>query len=777
MEANNNNERYVALLRLKDHILPYYDDLEELFSDVRDKLKRAWIVAGATETTPNETPFGGFRGFESRLITAKIAEIIEQHRYLDPDETYTFIRDLYIETPDPESRSQLIKLAEKLASPTLQVWERYGPVVQEILAEKLSEEQEIGSIAALATTIASEILEPDIAGTTWSSSAVTLRTGAIVHSDALAKARRKVIETIAAYAETVTGQDDALKSAVSSLFDCGRWPRNGTEKPELAAMILSDLGNVIERLIAFVPRASLNARQDIEYQLHQYWGWNRSLPEYLSSTEEVVQAHQALVENMIKLRETLNRDEDFIIFKTIVGFRSVFPHQWDAERFDVTRDENVRHQLQDELADSITAENWSTWKSRLVTASSVKSNDLATFPPYTRFLSVVAKRQPALAFELLFDRNILPEWTIRPIASALLEGELRADVEALLLRWLDQGQFVRGVAGLAVSSSNIGTTLISKAAERAIHDADEAASTALVAGAARHYADNPAFWRDEIFFPCLTVLQQANNHGWIYRSWHRPGHNSLFDNLAAEQSRAVLKAMVGLPRLNYQAEQILKSIAAAQHQMVLDWLGQRVGIAAQDSSLDFEATPFSFQTLQEALQPHPRNVIALVREWYDRGDGYGRWVTSRFLSQVYPDFQEPLPTELLDIIDSADTKDLAFVASSLQGFGGRAELLPILRAILASHAADDDVAEVVSRVLLETGVMKGEFGAAQTYQAKADQLVPWLADGNSRVAEFAARQIHTFQMMVASENRRAQEEIAMRRLRYGEPLEADDGGP
>lgn len=231
LEADNNNERYEALVRLKDDVLPHYDDLEELFSEVRDKLKRAWTVAGETDAVPYETPFGGFRGHESHQVTAQIAEIIEQYRYLDPDETYTFTRDLYVQTSDTESRNQLIKLAERLASPTLQVWERYGPVVQEILAEKLSEEQDIASIAALATTIASKILEPNITGTTWSSSAVTLRTGAIVHSDTLAKARRKVIETIAAYAETVTGQDDALKSAVSSLFDSGRWPQNGAESP------------------------------------------------------------------------------------------------------------------------------------------------------------------------------------------------------------------------------------------------------------------------------------------------------------------------------------------------------------------------------------------------------------------------------------------------------------------------------------------------------------------------------------------------------------------
>ena len=773
LEAENNNDRYEALARLKDDVLPHYDDVEGLFSEIRDKLKKAWLVAGATGTVPHETPFGGFAGYEPHQITGQITEIIEQYRYLDPEATYTFVCDLYVQTSDADSRNQLIKLAETIASPTLQVWERCGPAIQVILAEMLSKEQDIAKIAPLATTIASQILQPEVTGTTSSSTTITFHRGAVVHSSGLAKARRMAIETIAVYAESVTDDDDALQSAVSSLFDSGRWPQNGVESPELAAMILSDLAFAVERIIGFAPEVSHNARQDIESQLLRYWRANRSLPKYLPSTETVVEAHQKLVENMIRLREFLNADEEFVAFKTIVGYKSVFPHQWDEERWDFESDETVRELRQDELADSIAPENWSTWKSWLATAASVKSNDLATFPPYARFLSAVAARQPTLAFELLSDRSILPDWTIHPIAYALLEGELRADVVALLRQWLDEGRFVQEIARLAVSTSNVDATLISKVAERAIHDADEAACTALVAGAARDYAGNPGFWREEIFFPCLTVLQQADNHEWIERSWPRPGHNSLFDNLSAEQSSAVLRAMVGLPRVSYRAEQILSSIAATCPQMVLDWLEQRVEIAAQDSSSGFEETPFSFQSLHEALQPHPRNVITLVREWYDRGDGYGRWVTSRFLSQVYPNFEEPLPTVLADIIDNADTDDLAFVASSLQGFDGRAELLPVLRAILASDKANDEIAQAVSRVLLETGVMTGEFGAAQTYQAKADQLVPWLGDENIRVADFAAREIHKFEMLVASENRRAQEEIMMRRLQHGEPLEAD----
>ena len=777
LAAKNNNERHEALGQLRDYVLPHYDDLQAVFPEIRDKLKEAWLVAGETETVPHATPFGGFRGIEPHQVTGQIAGIMEQYRYVDLDETYAFTRDLYVQTSDPKSQNELVNLAESLARPTLEIWQRYGSVVQERLAETLSKEEDIASIAPIATTIVHQILEPDITGKTWSSNAMTLHRGVIVHSDALEKARRMVVETIAAYAGSVTGDDDALQSAVNSLFDSGRTPQSGAESPELAAMILSDLAHAVECMIGFAPKASLNARQDIESQLLRYWRWNKLLPEHLRSAATVVEAHDRLVKNMIGLREALNADEDFVVFKTIVGYGSVFPHQWDEGGSDFERDEAVRRQRQDELADSITPENWSTWKSRLATAANVKSIDLATLPPYRRFLSAIAARQPRLAFELLFDRGILPNWTIGPIARALLDGELRGDGEALLGQWLDQGRFVGEIADLAVSAVNVEATLISKVAERAVHDADEAACTTLVVGAIGRYADNPEFWRDEIFFPCLVVLQQADAHEWIHRSWHQPGEDSLFANLTTEQSRAVLEAMVSVEHIDFPAEQILTSIAATRHQMVLDWFGQRIEIAAQETSLDFDFVPFSFQSVHEALQPYPREVIASMRQWRDRDDGDGGWDVAHFLSRIYPNFEEPLPSTLLNFVDSADAEDLAFVASSLQGFQGRAELLPVLRAILASDVANDDIERDVSQVLHETGVMTGEFGAAQTHQAKADLLRPWLDDESTRVVKFATGEIHSLELMVASETRRAQEEIAMRKLQYGEPLEADDEGP
>ena len=184
LAAENNNERYDALVRLKDEVLPHYDDLQGGFSEVREKLKGVWLVVGETETVPYETPFGDFGGHEPHQVTGQIAEIMQQYRYVQLGETYAFVHDLYVQTSDTESRNQLVKLAESIASPTREICQRYGPLVQVRLAEALSKEEDFASIAPLAIAIASKILKPDITGASSSSTTVTFHRGAIVYSGA-----------------------------------------------------------------------------------------------------------------------------------------------------------------------------------------------------------------------------------------------------------------------------------------------------------------------------------------------------------------------------------------------------------------------------------------------------------------------------------------------------------------------------------------------------------------------------------------------------------------
>ncbi|MEM6831979.1 MAG: RelA/SpoT domain-containing protein [Pseudomonadota bacterium] len=773
LKATDNNERKDTAERLRDDVLPYYDDPQTEFPDIREKLKQAWLAAHDTATKSRETPFGNYPGAEPHDVAKVIADILERYRYLDPEATYAVIRDLFIQTNDPDSRKHLTSLAERLSAHTLQIWEKFGPIMQTRLAAALKAEENLDAMAPIAAVICGEILKPDIAGTSSSSNTVTFHTGPVIYSGALAAARRDALDILIQLAADAPSEDDQ-RLAISNLFIVGSGPQHGAYSNDVTAMILGDSAQMLHALQPILKQKRMDVRQDYEQRILHLWQRYRSLPDYVISDAKIAEAQAHLIEAIVTIRDALNEDNEFVIFKTLVGFRSVFPHMWEDDGSDFRKNERIRNEFQEELLDTISEANWDEWKQRLGQAAAILSNDLATFPPLVRFFEQIATRVPAFGMDLLADRDSLPNWTLAPLAVALFETDTCEDVKATLLEWAANGDYLPEIASTARFAKTVDRELVLRVAEISIDKTDEHACVMLLEAATRQFTNDKAFWRDEVFFPCLAMLHAGGNHRWIDNTWFSTPGDSLFADLSTAQRASLLEAMMGVPNIDYHAEAILLPLARQDHIAVLEYFGRRIASAEEKGGEPFDAVPFSFHEVNKAFQPHPKDVLNALRRWNDANGVNARWQLSHFLSRVYPEFQSPLPETLTALIERADGDKLIFVTSLLQGFEGRETLLPILRTILASEAATDDIEEAVSHVFHETGVMTGEFGAAQTYEAKAKSIRPWLDDASERVKNFAEQEIRSLERRVATENRRAQEEIALRRLDYGEPVADSD---
>ena len=193
LNAADNNERLDAAKRLRDYVLPNYDDIATEYPGISETLKEGWIVADQTENKAIETPFGWAEGTPSHEVTGVLFDIFSRYRYLNRVATFELIRDLYVQTRNKESLEQLVELAGRLSSHTMKVWEEYGPAVQIELIEALKKEENLTLIEPITVRILEEILKPDITGTTFGASKVTIHRGTIVYSEALAKARSDAI--------------------------------------------------------------------------------------------------------------------------------------------------------------------------------------------------------------------------------------------------------------------------------------------------------------------------------------------------------------------------------------------------------------------------------------------------------------------------------------------------------------------------------------------------------------------------------------------------------
>ena len=178
---------------------------------------------------------------------------------------------------------------------------------------------------------------------------------------------------------------------------------------------------------------------------------------------------------MVALREALNADEEFVVFKTIVGYKSVFPHQWEEERRDFKRDEATRNQRQDELADSITEENWPIWKARLVTVGPRKVERPRNISPLR---AVLVRHRCSTAqgsrSNCWLIRSILPDWTIQPIArkpflTASYEGRWKTCLGSALMTAAASPRSQE----LATSPADTLVALVSKVASQAVNGGDE----------------------------------------------------------------------------------------------------------------------------------------------------------------------------------------------------------------------------------------------------------------------------------------------------------------
>lgn len=193
IRSENNNERFEALERLAENVLPYYDDLESRWPEIATTLTEGIKSARKTPAMPIETPFGNLSSTTLAHITNSIVSILKTYRYLDVDRTFDVLCEPGADTED--ERKPLLSLAKSLAKHELEVWRQYGPAVQGILVSKIKglPSEALDPLQPLLVVMLGEILDTEVTGTSSTSNAVSWSRGVIAPSGELADIRLQAI--------------------------------------------------------------------------------------------------------------------------------------------------------------------------------------------------------------------------------------------------------------------------------------------------------------------------------------------------------------------------------------------------------------------------------------------------------------------------------------------------------------------------------------------------------------------------------------------------------
>lgn len=223
--------------------------------------------------------------------------------------------------------------------------------------------------------------------------------------------------------------------------------------------------------------------------------------------------------------------------------------------------------------------------------------------------------------------------------------------------------------------------------------------------------------------------------------------------------------------VNYQAERILIPLAKRDLTAVWDYFGARLATDAAQGDLGddeerFEAVPFQFHGLEKELSKNTQLAISKGLSWFAKDSRLFQFRGGKLLSNVFPSCTAEFATALAELVKTGGDMETDFALAIVQNYHGQNSTHVVLKEVVARFPTDAHQLNEVKASIESTGVVSGEFGLAEAWEAKKQSLANWLTDNRPAVRAFAERHISELDLMVALEKRRAETRREMRKRDY-----------
>lgn len=701
--------------------------------------------------------------YDNNALVRETLEVVERIRYHEPKRALRIFLDYSLS--DIESvRKQAEQGLSYIAQYDLDIFwgggeefKGVGAAPQLMIIEEIQSftKEEKEKFLLPINKLCYEMLSPTISGTTWSYKTVTFRTGSIPAAEAIKQVRVQALSILMdlyGLAKDV-GQKAAI---IASMQQATRTPTLAKYTDDVLSMISDNTVTILDFYKNLIHDEDLQIVQKIEHDT--FWFY------YHRFDDKIEKASLAVKAGIDSLSE-------YQIFKILIGFEGVFD-EWSKKSVD-TADEGkfekireMRTQKAKEYAESITPENFPAWSKRILEYCQIKSNDLATFPHFAEFLEHFAKTSPDLALELLKGQNDNLQWGVIPLLKGGWGTDQTDQYHALISEWTVQRKHLFYIARLFEHIEELDLVLLDQILSVAGETKDRDLSAQIISVAVKHYsADNKNLVR-RLFLPAIKQLTDQAEGSWLFSTWYMRQLKDLLSDLSVEEYQVVLENLIHLKEIDYHAEEALCPIAEKYPEMVFEFFGKRL---EQDELKNFDAVPYDFHKLGPALSQAPQKAIEIVKQWYDKDDKSGLFMYrgARLLKISFSEFPQAFSDALIDLVRTGEEGSLKFVISVLRNYEGQPFLHQVCKELVKALPSDSRYLTDVMIVLESTGVVSGEFGFAEAYSRKKDEIQEWKSDENEKVRQFSERYIHNLDQMIEAENKRAKEGIARRKFEWG----------
>ncbi len=757
--STNNNDRHEILGTLKEYVLPHYDDIQGIYPELRRALVKAIDDARSSEVQPIHTPFGDLPGKTPQDVTAVVIDILDTLRYIDIEGTFQVLGDVYKAEQDSTQRKHILETTVRLAEHNLQAWKQVGPGVQLVLARAIDRLTlaRRADLRPILLAVWQQFLSSEISGTTSSADTVTFSRCAVPASKELKKIRESAINGLIEFLDQASTEAEKSE-AISSLWEATRLPLPTHYSNELCALVLSDTKRIVELLTNRTVGLSYQLLEHIERNLLYDYRRARGISTDEQDRFGCKELANSLAGVVVEFRDLVNADSQFVQYKALVGFESVFPHHWEDDKFDFNRDEQYRQQRIEEFVELITADNQDEWYSLMERCAATKSSDSATFFSFGAFITRLAKDKPDIAAGFLERAND----DLLVFLPAFLNGLFDSGARDIYLRTIEnqlaKGTHLAAIARHWSSCKSNSASIASALLDNAISSGDDIAVIQCVALAIKKHESEHQPPVEEFFVRAIEYLTTKKDYRWTYKVWFMPERSAFFTKLSADHIELVLENLLLAPRVDTQVEFVLSSIAEKHTDAVWNFLGRRLNDKReQEEQARYDAIPYQFQQLGKQLSTNAQSATRIVRSWYHADEELFRFRGGRLLSIVFPDFSQPFAHALSELVAEGSDDDIGFALSILHNYSGEPATHALVKQLVNRLADDDPMFPEVESSLEEVGIVYGEFGSVEAFRRKRTEITSWLADDRARVKAFAERFIRKLELRIASEQRTAEQ--------------------
>ena len=621
--------------------------------------------------------------------------------------------------------------------------------------EQLSTECIMSNFTAV-LAVSDTLLSPTIEGRKLAYKTLTLSHGTTPAIGGVEEVRAKTVDLLKRLYHEVQSIGEKLR-VIAVLNNATKSSRAGALDEGTSAMLTR---NTVHVLCFYEELASTEPLQLLEQvESNAYWIY------YHSNRSDVETA-------AFRVRDSLERNSEYQIYKTLIGFEGVFG-EWGTLRSETQIDETDRFREAKalEFANSINAQNYPTWRTRILEYIKTESDDLATFQVFYKFLEEFAVAQPSLAYRLVSEDAASMASFLVPIFRGLWAGPLQEKQRGLLMNMIGQGLCLRQMAAQFFDNQLLDKELLDRVLSRAVELKDELTVSTVLSVVVSNYKPETNTLIRELFSPALRYLTDARSTQWIFDFWFRREIRQLIPDLTPSDLQLVLENLLALKKIDYHAEEILYFIALKDPGLVLEFLCERLkreSAATGPSRREFEAIPYTLHKLQEPLGEDAEAAVNAVSALYD-GD-YGMFVSrgARLLRIIFPAFPLSLSEELLRLVRKGGERNLEIVLAVLRTYEGPKAIQEVCRAIIKGIPQESELKNEVAIALQSTGLVAGEYGLAEAYERKAQELCDWLNDSDEKVQDFAREYINSLEEQIEGDRKHVDEEIALRKHQYGE---------